>query len=235
LPPDIGTAWQPKFDLTFTGTRLDKSVWGTCYPWSPQNGCTNFGNPNEVEWYLPSQIEVSGGLLRLVAQRIKTQGKDRNGNGKTYACRSGMVTTDPGMRFQYGYLQVVARLPYGTGLWPALWLAPTNFQWPPEIDIVEHWNTDKKFFQHLHSTNGTVQAASEGTPNLSRGWTTFGLYWSANRLTWYVNGKKVMSTQTGIPQQPMYFIANLALEKAPPTGTCTGTMLVKSVKLWQQG
>jgi beta-glucanase (GH16 family) len=145
-----------------------------------------------------------------------------------------MVTTYPGMQFQYGYLQVVARLPYGTGLWPALWLAPTNFQWPPETDIVEHWNTDERFFQHLHSTDGTVQAASESTPNLSADWTTFGLYWSGDQLTWYVNGKKVMSTQAGIPRQPMYFIANLALEKSPPTGTCTGAMLVKSVRLWQQ-
>jgi hypothetical protein len=33
----------------------------------------------------------------------------------------------------------------------------------------------------------------------------------------------------------MYFIANLALEKSPPAGTCSGTMLVKSVRLWQQG
>ena len=126
------------FDSNFSGSTLNTSVWATCYPWAqPTSGCTNFGN-TEYQWYLPSQDQVSGGILHLAAQRLPTPRQDRNGAPKEYLCRSGMVTTYPSFHFKYGYLQVVARIPFSTGLWPALWLAAMN-HWPPEIDILEHW------------------------------------------------------------------------------------------------
>lgn len=235
LPPGIGTGWKPKFHATFTGNTLNTALWATCYPWAAgRNGCTNFGNPSERQWYLPSQARVGGGALRLVAQRGATRGTDRGGRSKTYACRSGMVTSYPGLRFQYGYLQVTARLPYASGMWPALWLAPANWQWPPEVDIIEHWDASARISQYLHAVGGTLEQAHEKKPNLSRGWHTFGLYWTKTRLWWYLDGKRVLATSAGIPRQPMYFLADLAIDKVPPAGTCSGTMLVRSVKLWQQ-
>ena len=74
----------------------------------------NFGNStHESEWYLPSQVKVENGTLNLVAKREPTAGTAANGNSRTYYCRSGMVTTYPGFRFRYGYLQIVARIPAG--------------------------------------------------------------------------------------------------------------------------
>src|ERR1700722_5312871 len=93
-------------------------------------GCTNFGNADEQEWYLPSQDQVSGGVLHLVAQPIPTRGTNSAGAAKTYECRSGMVTTMPGFSFEYGVVQVVAQIPSTAGLWPALWLLATDEVWP---------------------------------------------------------------------------------------------------------
>ena len=119
-PPGLNPAWRPAFTADFSGSRLNTSVWATCYPWmDTPSGCTNFGN-TEYEWYLPGQDQVSGGVLHLVAQRTPTPGMTADGTPKAYSCRSGMVTTYPGFRFQYGYVQVVAQIPNGPGLWPAL-------------------------------------------------------------------------------------------------------------------
>ena len=38
LGPPAG--WKLAFNSDFSGSSLDTSVWGTCYPWAP-NGCTN--------------------------------------------------------------------------------------------------------------------------------------------------------------------------------------------------
>ncbi|MBO0837885.1 MAG: hypothetical protein J2P28_20545, partial [Actinobacteria bacterium] len=98
------------FHQAFTAP-LDRSVWGTCYPWaSGAGGCTSFTNP-EYEWYLPSQVKVSGGALRLTAELAPTQGTTSTGQAKTYGCRSGMVTSYPGFRFEYGYVSMVAKVP----------------------------------------------------------------------------------------------------------------------------
>jgi beta-glucanase (GH16 family) len=145
-----------------------------------------------------------------------------------------MVTTFPGFQYQYGYTQVVARIPYGPGLWPALWLAAADEKWPPEIDILEHDGTGAQYTEHLHATDMTVQAAAESAENLSVGWHTFGLYWSPSQVIWYIDGHQVMAAVSGVPQQPMYFLANLAVDRQNAAGWKDGSQLdIQSVTVWQ--
>jgi beta-glucanase (GH16 family) len=227
------TSWVLKFNTAFQGSQLNSQVWATCYPWSA-GGCTNFGNTSdpELEWYQASQDEVSNGELHLVAQREPTPGLNKQGGAKTYACRSGMVTTYPSLNFKYGYVQITAMIPFGKGLWPALWLAASNEKWPPEIDILEHWASESYGKVYLHPLSGVRQGGSVSLSALSASWHTFGLYWTNTRLAWYYDGKQVFATSTGVPQQDMYLIANLAVDNAS-LGGCSGTLLIKSVKVWQ--
>jgi len=64
----VPAGWKLAFDPALSGTQLDTGTWATCYDWvaNPSVGCDN--NPTaEKEWYLPSQVNVSGGTLNLVA------------------------------------------------------------------------------------------------------------------------------------------------------------------------
>jgi beta-glucanase (GH16 family) len=228
--PEPPESWKLKFDAAFTGSNLDTHTWETCYPWAA-SGCTNFGN-TEFQWYLASQDKVRDGVLQLVAQREPTRGTNKNGEPKEYACRSGMVTSYPSLRFEYGYIEITAEIPFGNGLWPAFWLAAANQKWPPEIDILEHWGTELNGKAYLHPTTGPRQSDVFNTPNLASGWHTFSLYWTETQLIWYYDGNQVFSTTTGIPHQEMYLIANLA-DYQPGPRTCAGSLLIKSVKLWQ--
>jgi beta-glucanase (GH16 family) len=236
-PPGLNPAWHPAFVADFSGSQINTKVWATCYPWMDTSaGCTNFGN-TEYEWYLPGQDRLSGGVLQLQAERVPTQGQTVHGAPEGYSCRSGMVTTYPGFRFQYGYIQVVARIPYGPGLWPALWMVAANQNWPPEIDIFEHYSSESRVRVALHPA-GAVDNFSysswPATADLSAGWHTYGLSWTADRLTWYIDGKAVMSLTKGVPHQQMYLIANLAQSSAPQSGSgCSGTMLIRSVEVWR--
>ena len=200
----------------------------------PRAGCTNTGNSNqEKEWYQSSQVQVSDGILNLVAQHEPTEGTSAKGTPEEYSCRSGMVTTQPGFNFEYGYVQMVARLPYGNGLWPAFWLAASNKKWPPEIDIFEHWASQANTGAYLHPLNGVRQGGRvQAIANLSKGWHTFTLSWTKNKLIWYIDGYQVYSTTTSIPRQDMYIIANVA-DTSTAAGSCSGSMLVKSIKVWQ--
>jgi len=234
----------PEFSATFTGSTLNASIWSTCYPWLDQSGCTNFDNAKvEDEWYLPSQVKVSGGVLHLVARRELTQGKTSSGRAKTYACRSGMVTSYPGFRFKYGYIQVVARIPTGAGLWPALWLAAANLQWPPEMDILEAWGGSQFFastYFHYATASGNAQIRGLITPALSAsGWHIFGLSWTKTQMTWLLDGRVIMVIRQHVPHQEMYFIADLAeaVSKHQPhvtPGECSGSLLIRSVKVWKE-
>lgn len=243
FPGIIRPASIPEFNATFVGSRLDSSVWSTCYPSMNSAGCTNFGNAHtEDEWYLPSQDQVYGGLLHLVAQRELTPGKNSSGTLKNYECRSGMVTSYPGFQFEYGYVQIVARIPTGAGLWPALWLAAANLRWPPEMDMIEAWggvNFYAASYFHFSTLSGNRQIRGLISPStLAIGWHIFSLSWTSTQLTWMLDGKVVLSTRQHIPHQKMYIIADLAeaISRAHSyisPGECDGSLLIRSVKVWK--
>jgi beta-glucanase (GH16 family) len=228
IAPPSGT---PVFSATFRGTRLNKKVWDTCYPFMKQGGCTNFGN-KEYEWYMPSQVRVWGGYLRLVATRERTQGTTATGAPKTYFCRSGMVTSYPGFKFKYGFVQMVADVPHAAGLWPALWLAAANFSFPPEMDMIESWGVNHEEAAFFHPVGASWRKASIPL-SLTKGWQTYSLRWTRTRITFYVGSHVVLTITKNVPHQLMYIVANVAEYVRPATGNCTGRMLIKSVKVWK--
>jgi beta-glucanase (GH16 family) len=228
--------WKLTFNVgSFAGKQLNTKLWSTCYWWvKPGKGCANNGNASQdKEWYQPSQDQVSGGVLHLVAQHKVTEGTNAKGQPEKFYCRSGMVTTNSSFNFEYGFVQLRVRVPYGKGLWPALWLAASNHKWPPEIDMLEHWASQSNAGVYLHPVTGPRQGGRVSlTSNLSKGWHTISLYWTKSRLTWYIDNRQVLTTTKGIPKQKMYLIMNLA-DTSTAAGTCTGTMLVSSVRVWQ--
>jgi beta-glucanase (GH16 family) len=224
------------FNQTFGGTSLDRATWGTCYAWfAPASGCTNFGNPIRDAWYLPSGVQVSGGALHLVATKTPTEGTTESGSPDTYSYTSGMVTTRKSFNFTYGYVSIKAKISGGAGTWPALWLLPKSGVWPPEIDIMENWGSTHEIrttvFWSASNAVGSAAKNFKSPANLTAGYHTYGLLWRPDSLTWYLDGK-VVDRYIGshIPNQPMYVIANLAIDGPAASGS---SFSVSSVKIYK--
>jgi beta-glucanase (GH16 family) len=159
----------------------------------------------------------------------------------TYPWTSGVVTTQDHVDFTYGYVQVVAQIPKGDGFWPALWLLPQNGEWPPEIDIMENFGNDTS---NVYLTNHPVGAPQQelivntGT-DLSTGYHTFAVDWEPGAITWYVDGQAKYTVTSGVPNMPMYFIANLAIDGTPGRANpdastpSSASLDIKSVEIWQ--
>jgi beta-glucanase (GH16 family) len=226
---------KPAFNAGFGGSKLNTKLWDTCYPQlaNYNGGCTNWGNPMEAEWYLPSQVRVSGGVVHLIAQRKRTPGYTSTGKPKTYGCRSGMITSYPGFKFEDGFVQIVANIPHANGLWPALWFAAANGQPRPEIDLLESWGVNALTASFYHSAAGRKSARAKYSPALTVGWQTYSLSWTKHRLRYYVGSKLVLTVKRALPDQPMFFIANVAEYVPPKAGRCSGQMEIRSVKIWK--
>jgi beta-glucanase (GH16 family) len=66
--------------------------------------------------------------------------------------RSGRINTKKGATIKYGRVEVVAKLPQGDWLWPAIWMLPveeTYGPWPAsgEIDILESRGNNRTYEQ----------------------------------------------------------------------------------------
>ena len=239
--PAVGpTRGVPVFEDDFDGATLDGDKWMTCYPWwgVAPSGCTNHGNP-EQQWYLPEQVTTGNGALRLTAERTPTQGVDRNGNPVTFPYRSGIVTSARRFSFTYGYVEFRARIPKGQAMWPALWLLPTDYSWPPEIDAMEAAGGDTtRVSVTFHGSDGRApqKVVAPNGVDFAVGWHTFAVNWSPTAITWYVDGTAVLTVTEAVPTKPMYLLANLAV--GGPAGAVTdaspqeATFEVDYVKVW---
>jgi beta-glucanase (GH16 family) len=132
----------------------------------------------------------------------------------------------------YGRIEFRAKVPYGAGFWPAVWMLGNNFPtvgWPAsgEIDILEtkgsnpgqvqgtiHYSNVSN--QHVQSTGFYNFPAANGATNFHN----YVLSWMTNSIQWYVDGQ-LYETQTSWSSstgpypapfnQPFYFIMNLAV------------------------
>jgi beta-glucanase (GH16 family) len=152
---------------------------------------------NELQSYTNSSDNVYVSDGNLVIQPIKT--KDESSGKATYT--SGRVNTKDKVDFKYGKVEVRAKLPKGQGIWPAIWMMPTDESlyggWPKcgEVDIMELLgNNPSKVYQTLHYGKSSTDVQSQGSKTLSTGdFTTdyhvFSVEWEPGKMSFYVDGE----------------------------------------------
>jgi beta-glucanase (GH16 family) len=236
--------WVTVFDEQFNGDVLDEDRWNTCHWWD-DGGCTIESN-EELQWYLPWQVEVADGTLRLTAEKQDV----RTPSGERFGYSSGMVTTGPPAwreqaryEFTYGRVEARVRAPAGTGLWSAFWLLPSTSESRPEIDVLELLGNDpSEWIFHYHPVDRKRE--SDGFrvsgPDLSAGWHDVGLEWEPGSLRWFIDGRQVWSVAGDhVPSEPMYLVANLAVGGVYPGPPAEDTVFpatfeIDRITVWQR-
>jgi beta-glucanase (GH16 family) len=201
--------WRLTFHDEFDGSQLDPDKWQDHFPaWhsSTRDGRTH--GKRELQYYARDGYEIAGGRIWLRAQR-------RARGGKPFT--SGMICTAGRFAQKYGWFEIRARFPKGQGLWSAFWLLPDRDAWPPEVDVLEvlgHQPQRLYFATHWGHKGGGEQlqevAFCEG-PDYSSSFHTIALEWDTARLRWYVDGVRRHTATRGVPHEPMYLVANLAV------------------------
>jgi beta-glucanase (GH16 family) len=98
---------------------------------------------------------------------------------------------------------------------------------------MEHWHSESDVKVYDHTVGTKYIGGAVPTPgDVPDGFHTFSLLWTKTSVTWYIDGSAVYSTTSYVPQQAMYFIANVA-DDSTAAGACDGTMEIQSVKVWQ--
>jgi beta-glucanase (GH16 family) len=214
------------FDDEFKSLSLwngTSGTWATDYWYDPLRGSGNtLAGNGEQEWYINANDPgtssvtpwtVANGVMTLTAAPAAAAIQPLIDN---YQYTSGEINTAHTFSQEYGYFVMRAQLPAGQGLWPAFWLLPENGSWPPEIDIMEVLGNDPtKLYTTAHSeANGQEINNGIGTTvaNMSTGYHTYAVNWTAKYITWYFDGKEIFKIPTPADMhQAMYIEANLAV------------------------
>lgn len=179
----MSLVWSDEFD----GTSLDTGSWTAI----TGDGCPSlcgWGN-NELEYYRPQNVSVSGGYLTLTA-------REEYYGGRQFT--SGKVETKNKQSFLYGRVEMRAKIPTGGGMWPAFWMMPQDDAYggwaaSGEIDIMESANATDWISGTIHyggswpdnqHSGGTY---SPGGVNFADDFHVYAIEWEPGQIRWYVD------------------------------------------------
>ena len=185
--------WQLVWSDEFDDNNLDTDKWSYQIGTGQSEGLTAWGN-NELQYYTDREenVFIEDGKLHITAHR-------ENYNGMRYT--SARLRTLNKGDWQYGRVEVRAKMPEGQGIWPAIWMLPTDNSfgtWPKsgEIDIMElvghepetihgtvHYGPD--WPQNQQKT--TSVTLDEGT--FADEFYTFSIEWKQSEIKWFLDGE----------------------------------------------
>ena len=178
--------WSDEFD--YSGLP-DAKKWS----FDVDGNTSGWGN-NEAQFYTKDRIqnaEVKDGYLTITAIKEDFQHK------KYTSAR--LVTKSKG-DWLYGRIEVKAKLPDGRGMWPAIWMLPTDWAyggWPAsgEIDIMENVGYDPFVIvasAHTQSYNHVQRTQKNDKVTIPDCYTNLHLYaleWEANEYRVFVDDR----------------------------------------------
>jgi len=147
--------------------------------------------------------------------------------------KSTRLNTKDKFMFQYGKIDIVAKVPKGRGTWPALWMLSSDNRyggWPRsgEIDIMEHTgNHLDELFLALHCeaynhTKDSEYLTKIQVDGLSDDYQKFSLLWREDSIEYFLNDQPIVkyekgengkeTSHKGWPfEHPYYLLINLAV------------------------
>jgi beta-glucanase (GH16 family) len=228
VPTGYNLVWSDEFDSS--GEQLPNSG-----KWAYDTSRNTLGWYNDEKQYYASgrllNAKLSGGKLIITARKEDLSAAPDWG-GQHYT--SARLFTKGKASWTYGFFEVRAKLPCGTGTWPAIWsLGASTDVWPlqGEIDIMEQTGWDKtSILGTVHTQSGSGGNGSSGSTQVADACGTFHNYqmtWTPQTIRFSVDGTEYRSPytnpQTGINawpfDQPQYLLLNLAIG-----GTLGGTI-----------
>ena len=193
----VKTKWKLVWSDEFNYSGLpDSTKWG----YDVGDGCPNicgWGN-NELQHYSVKRLEnsrVENGNLIIEAHR-EIAGTKEYSSARLVSKNKGDWT--------YGRIEVRAKLPSGRGVWPAIWMLPTEWAyggWPlsGEIDIMEnvgylpdsvYGSVHTKRFNHSIGTQVTAGVLST---TLSTGFHNYSIEWDTEEIDFFYDDQKYLT------------------------------------------
>lgn len=254
---NTSTEWKLVWEDEFDKKRLDTSAWTriglfqTSGWWKTpvdqwQKNTSSFRYINATDERVV-QFDGDNIYLRGI---VNTNGP--SGDPRPYL--TGGIETRNKLAFQYGRIEVRAKLEPAYGAWPAIWMMSEKNVYPDqhngEMDIMERLNHDTFAFQTIH-THWTLKLQRPG-PNRSAtgqidadGYNVYSVSWYPEKLVFAINGKTTFEypkvQEGGTHQwpfdQPFFLFVNQQLEGWPGKVTKPEElpidMIVDWVRLYQ--
>jgi beta-glucanase (GH16 family) len=215
--------WSDEFN--YTGLP-DSTKWGY------EEGFVRNKEPQYYTVRRPENCRVENGLLVIEARKEQYANPSRKpGSDEPAAAEytSASIITLGRAGWQYGRVEVRAKLPGGAGTWPAIWMMGEDrplVKWPAcgETDIMEYLGRDTStIYGTVHYADSAGKYAHQGEKAVgvrpTDGFHIYALEWYPDRMEFYYDSlkyfvfdvSKAQHGQENIYRKKFYLLINLAL------------------------
>ena len=242
--------------------------------WSDEFNGTGAIDANK--WFHQTELPISGSWYNSEVQHYTN--REENSfveNGNLHIVAKKETFTDQGhtkqytsarlnskYAFTYGKVQVRAKLPTGSGTWPAIWMLGKNITepggywtsahgttpWPAcgEIDIMEHWGNNQNYVSSaMHtpsSSGGTINHGGQIIPTASSAFHLYELIWTSEKMVFSVDGivhytynPETKNSSTWPYDSEQYFLLNIAIQQGGTEASYTeSAMEIDYVRVYQE-
>ncbi|NER17580.1 glycoside hydrolase family 16 protein [Spongiivirga citrea] len=234
------------------------------------------GAINQEKWFHQTQLPPGGswwgGIIQHYTDReansylkddylnlvAKKETFDDQGEIKQYTA----ARLNSKFAFTYGRIEIRAKLPTGTGTWPAIWMLNTNIdedgaywdnqglgttKWPScgEIDILEHWGKNQDYVSSaLHNASSygdqVKNVGGQKIDDASAKFHDYSFEWSEEKMIFSVDGVEhfryqptIKNADTWPYDSDYYLILNIAIEPGIDPDFVESSMVVDYIRIYQ--
>lgn len=225
------------FEDQFTEAAPSAEKWLTMPYWGDKMLNDTYGQANEEHIYTPKgNITNQHNALQINTKAEPFDGKAWHPTmgfvPKTFSVTSGTINTGNSLRQKYGVFEAKVKINKSAPVYHACWLLGNN-----AVPHVEVFKFDFKDTKSMHINVFSKKNASELVEvkgfDFGKDFFIFTLEWTAEKLTWKLNGYPIYESLSNIPQEPMYL--NFASGVMEATSGLTGTnqMELDWVRIYQ--
>jgi len=221
----------------------------------PIIGGQNWAN-GEIQHYTDRNTNsfMVNGALKILAKK-----ETYTNEGVTKQYTSARLNSK--FAFTYGKVEIKAKMPFGVGTFPALWMLGQNITetggywaashgttgWPDcgEIDIIEHWGANQNYVASaLHNRSSFADTVNKGGRAINNASTEFHIYtldWNSNKMTFSVDGivhyvynpenKNIENWPYNAPQ---YLLLNVAILPNIAANFTESAMEIDYIRIYQE-
>jgi beta-glucanase (GH16 family) len=241
LPQSYADEWKLVWSDEFDYTGLPNTN-----KWDFEEG---FIRNSEKQYYTRERkenVRVENGVLLIEGRKESFKNPKHNANSQKTQNQqefaqytSGSINTMGKFDFKYGRIEVRAKLPRGSGVWPAIWLMGTNrtvVGWPRcgEVDIMEYVGKEP---HTIHANNhfadpaiqdkslkGNAIHKSSGGGKLTikepfKDFHVYAIEWDEKQIQFFVDNNQYATLTSDVAgkgadnpfRKPHYLLLNLAL------------------------
>ncbi|MCG8699674.1 MAG: glycoside hydrolase family 16 protein [Bacteroidales bacterium] len=201
--------WTLTFEEHFKDANINKDKWLTKYYWGDKLLDDSYSTEEEFQYISEENIQATQNGVKIITKRDNVQGKAWHPEygfvPREFDYSSGLLNSGNSFRQKYGTVEAKLKFSKNKDVLEAFWMVSDEKM--PHVDIVKANSKTHFGYKWVDSSGQLNDFYKKYSRNkFADKYYIFGLEWTPETLTWFINGEPVAKCVNQLPGASMYLV-----------------------------